>query len=181
MAAENGKDGIPLIILLTGASHTGKTLLAQRLLERYGYPYLSLDLLKMGLIRSGNTALTPEDDRALEAYLWPIAREIVRTALENRQHLVVEGCYIPFSWQQDFSEAERREIRYRCLVMSRRYVLEHFSDIRRYANVIERRLDDTACTLEAVLADNAHFLDMCRRHSLPYTLIDDRYPSDLDV
>ena len=168
-----------MIILLTGASHTGKTLLAQRLLERYGYPYLSLDLLKMGLIRSGNTALTPEDDRALEAYLWPIAREIVRTALENRQHLVVEGCYIPFSWQQDFSEAERREIRYRCLVMSRRYVLEHFSDIRRYANVIERRLDDGDCTAERLIAENRRNLEQCQVHGCPYCLIANDYRQEI--
>ena len=53
-----------MIFLIAGASHTGKTLLAQKLLEKYKYPYLSLDLLKMGLIRSGNTALTPEDDEA---------------------------------------------------------------------------------------------------------------------
>ncbi|MDY2989817.1 MAG: adenylate kinase, partial [Oscillospiraceae bacterium] len=51
-----------MIILITGASHTGKTILAQQLLEKYQYPYLSIDILKMGLIRSGYTNLTPEDD-----------------------------------------------------------------------------------------------------------------------
>ena len=56
-----------MIMLISGASHTGKTLLAQRLLQKYQYPYLSIDLLKMGLIRSGSTTLTPEDDRELEA------------------------------------------------------------------------------------------------------------------
>ena len=63
-----------MVILITGASHTGKTLLAQQLLEKYKYPYLSIDLLKMGLIRSKNTNLTPEDDDALRDYLWPIVR-----------------------------------------------------------------------------------------------------------
>ena len=53
-----------MIILITGASHTGKTLLAQKMLEKYNYPYLSIDHLKMGLIRSGNTELMPEDDEA---------------------------------------------------------------------------------------------------------------------
>lgn len=38
-----------------------KTALAQRLLEEYKYPYLSLDHLKMGLIRSGNTGLVERD------------------------------------------------------------------------------------------------------------------------
>ncbi len=42
-----------MIILITGASHTGKTLLAQKLLEKYKCPYLSIDHLKRGLIRSG--------------------------------------------------------------------------------------------------------------------------------
>ena len=72
-----------MIILITGASHTGKTLLAQKLLEKYKYPYLPIDHLKMGLIRSGNTELTPEDDEALTGYLWPIIRESVKTAIEN--------------------------------------------------------------------------------------------------
>ena len=65
-----------MIILITGASHTGKTLLAQKMLEKYKYPYLSIEHLKMGLIRGGNTELTPEDDEALTGYLWPIIREI---------------------------------------------------------------------------------------------------------
>ena len=46
----------------------------------------------MGLIRSGNTVLTPEDDDALTDYLWPIVREIIKTAIENKQNLIVEGC-----------------------------------------------------------------------------------------
>ena len=83
-----------MIILIAGASHTGKTVLAQRLLEKYHYPYLSIDHLKMGLIRSGQTTLTPMDDDKLTDYLWPIVREMVKTAIENGKNLIVEGCYI---------------------------------------------------------------------------------------
>lgn len=72
-----------MIVLITGASHTGKTMLAQKLLEKYKYPYLSIDHLKMGLIRSGCTELTPEDDNKLTDYLWQIIREIIKTAIEN--------------------------------------------------------------------------------------------------
>jgi hypothetical protein len=50
-----------MIYLIAGTTHTGKTVLAQKLLERYHVPYLSIDHLKMGLIRSGRTALTPMD------------------------------------------------------------------------------------------------------------------------
>ena len=167
-----------MVVLIAGPSHTGKTLLAQRLLEKYGYPYLSIDHLKMGLIRSGQTALTPEDDDALTAYLWPIVREMVKTAIENRQNLVVEGSYIPFDWAADFAPAYRRAIRYVCLVMSTRYIQRHFADIVAHANEIERRLDDD-CTIEAVLADNAHALAMCQRYDCPYLLIDEDYVVDL--
>lgn len=119
-----------MVILITGASHTGKTLLAQRLVRKYGCSCLSMDLLKMGLIRSGNTHLTPEDDQELEACLWPIVREIIKTAVENRQDLIVEGCYVPARWRWDFPPAYLREIRFYCLVMTPAYVEAHFSDIQ---------------------------------------------------
>ena len=93
-----------MVLLIAGETHTGKTALAQRLLERYHYPYLSIDLIKMGLIRSGQTELTPEVDEALTQYLWPIVRETVKTAIENGQNLIVEGVYIPFDWKKDFDE-----------------------------------------------------------------------------
>ena len=94
-----------MVILITGASHTGKTLLAQKLLEKYKYPYLSIDHLKMGLIRSKNTSLTPlSDDDNLTSYLWPIVCEIIKTAIENKQNLIVEGCYVPFDYKKYFNK-----------------------------------------------------------------------------
>ena len=170
-----------MVILITGASQTGKTLLAQRLVEKYGYSCCSIDLLKMGLIRSGNTALTPEDDEELEVYLWPILREMIKTAVENGQNLIVEGCYIPFRWEEDFSEEYRKEIRYYCLVMSENYIKSHFSDIKKYADVIERRIDDSWCTVDSVLEENARYLEMCRKSDCNYILIDDRYEVEIDL
>ena len=124
-----------MVILLTGASHTGKTLLAQRLLERYRFPYFSIDHLKMGLIRSGQTALTPEDDEALTVYLWPIVREMLKTAVENRQNLIAEGCYVPYDWRKDFDARYLSEIRFVCLVMTDAYIAAHFDDIRAFTFV----------------------------------------------
>ena len=164
-----------MILLIAGASHTGKTALAQKLLETYQYPYLSIDHLKMGLIRSGYTDLTPSDDRQLVPYLWPVVREMVKTAIENRQNLIVEGCYIPFDWKTDFEEEYLKEIRYLCLIMSKAYIEEHFADIKNYASVIEKRLDDGYCTMDTVLAENAYYLEMCRKHGCEYLLIDDSY------
>ena len=165
-----------MIILITGASHTGKTVLAQKLLETYKYPYLSIDHLKMGLIRSGNTKLTPMSaDEDLTAYLWPIVCEMVKTAIENNQNLIVEGCYIPFDWQKDFNSEYLENIKYCCLVMSEEYIRNHFSDIKKYANAIEQRLDDEGCTMETVLADNAEMLNLAKKHHVNYILMEDQY------
>ena len=171
-----------MIILITGASHTGKTALAQKLLEKYKYPYLSIDHLKMGLIRSGNTTLTPvSDDEALTEYLWPIVREMVKTAIENEQNLVVEGCYIPFEWAKDFEKEYLDKIRFYCLVMSSRYIENHFDDIRKFASVIEERLDDGDCTLEMVHRDNAKMLQKCVKHGVEPIYIDEVYQVDIEL
>ena len=141
---------IGVVLLIAGPSHTGKTALSQRLLERYGYPYLSIDHLKMGLIRSRRTTLTPESaDQELTEFLWPVVREMVKTAIENKQNLIVEGCYIPFDWKKSFEAAYLAEIRYVCLVMSPDYIANRFGDIRKFANIVEDRLDDGGLSIES--------------------------------
>ena len=171
-----------MIVLIAGPSHTGKTALAQKLLEKYNYPYLSIDHLKMGLIRSGRTTLTPlSDDRALTEYLWPVVREMIKTAIENGQHLIVEGCYIPFDWQKDFDPSYLDRIKYYCLIMSESYITNHFADIVKYANIIENRMDDSDCTLENVLADNRQALELAKKHRVDYLLIDDGYEINIEL
>ena len=169
-----------MIILIAGASHTGKTLLAQRLLEQYHWPYLSIDHLKMGLIRSGQTALTPMDDDKLTDYLWPIVREMVKTAIENDQNLIVEGCYVPFHWQKDFSGEYLEKIRCRWLIMTRDYIEHNFTSILEHANVIEKRLDDGQLTTEALIRENEYNLSQCLKYGCAYTLIDGKYEVDME-
>ena len=164
-----------MIILITGASHTGKTLLAQRLLEKYKYPYLSIDHLKMGLIRSGNTSLTPEDDDALTDYLWPIVREMIKTAIENRQHLIIEGCYVPFDWRNDFDERYLRSIRFICLAITDNYIEAHFDEIKGHSNDIESRLHDDDCTIDSLKEDNRKYVEGFRRAGELVMLIDGDY------
>ena len=171
-----------MIILIAGASHTGKTALSQKLLEKYKYPYFSIDHLKMGLIRSGNTELTPtSDDSDLTAYLRPIVREMIKTAIENKQNLIVEGCYIPFDWAKDFEKEYLNSIKYYCLVMSEDYIRNHYADIKSYASIIESRLDDDDCTLESVIEDNRQVLELAIAHEVNYILIDDEYKIDIDL
>ena len=169
-----------MIILITGASHTGKTLLAQKMLEKYKYPYLSIDHLKMGLIRSGNTKLTPEDDEALTEYLWPMIREIVKTAIENRQNLIVEGCYVPFRWRLDFDERYLPSIRFICLAMSERYIENHFVEIIGHASEIESILIDADCTMDSLKAGNKDVIDGFQHVGEQIVLIDSDYEQEIE-
>lgn len=171
-----------MVVFIGGASHAGKTVLAQRLLETYQYPYLSLDHLKMGLIRSGNTSLTPmSEETELTAYLWPIVREMAKTAIENGQNLIIEGRYISFDWAKDFAPEYLKHIRHYCLVLSETYIKSHFSDIVKYASAVEHRLHDDDCVLEKVLANNAAVLKQAKAHKVNYILIDREYEVDIQL
>ena len=164
-----------MIIIITGASHVGKTLLAQRMLEKYKYPYLSIDHLKMGLIRSGNTDLTPEDDSELTDYLWPIVQEIIKTAIENEQNLIVEGCYVPFNWRNAFDAQYLQSIRFICLAMSDEYIDSHFEEIKAHASDIETRMDDSYCTADQLKQDNRQIIDGFKSAGERIDLITEEY------
>ena len=164
-----------MITIITGASHTGKTLLAQRMLEKYKYPYLSIDHLKMGLIRSGNTTLTPEDDDELTEYLWPIVREIIKTAIENKQNLIVEGCYIPPNWRDDFDDEYQQSIDFICLAMTEEYIDKHYDDIIAHESDIESRLIAEDCTMEDLKQCNRWFIDAFGEAGEKVVLIEDNF------
>ena len=159
-----------MIYLISGATHAGKTYYAQKLLEEKQIPYLSLDHLKMGLIRNGFTELTPEDDDELTELLWPIAREMIKTAIENKQHLTVEGSYIPFDWADDLEPEYLQEIRYRCLILTESYIRANYDTIMAHASIIEARDMDPGVPMEALIAEHRRYLEGCRAHGLEYVV-----------
>lgn len=169
-----------MIILISGSTHTGKTNLSQKLLEKYHYPYLSIDHLKMGLIRSNQTTLTPEDDEELVPYLWNIVKEIVKTAIENNQNLIIEGCYIPFDWQNDFDNDYLKHIKYYCIIMTKEYIENKFSDILNYASVIESRGKEDL-SIDYMITENQNNLSMCKKYGHTYILLDKDYSIDINI
>lgn len=166
---------INMVILISGTSHTGKTLLAQKLLEKYKYPYLSIDHLKMGLIRSGNTNLTVEDDEELTKYLWNIVKEIIKTNIENNQNVIIEGCYIPFDWKKDFEEEYISNIQYVCLIMTEKYIKNNYEKIKNNENVIENRKEQGNIDINELIESNNYNLQMSKKYDNKYILIDDKY------
>lgn len=170
-----------MIILISGCSHTGKTALAQRILEKYKISYLSIDHLKMGLIRSKYVDLTPlSDDSLITEKLWPIIVEIIKTAIENEQNLTIEGCYIPFDWKKDFSGEYLKHIRHYCLVMTEEYIDKNSENIKKYANIIEKRIDDTY-SIEEFKKENIENLRLCKENGCNYILINSEYNVDIEL
>lgn len=170
-----------MVVLIAGSTHSGKTLLAQRLLEKYKYPYLSIDHLKMGLIRSGNTKLTVEDDKELTEYLWKIIKEIIKTNIENKQNIIIEGCYIPFDWKKDFGKEYLKEIKYVCLIMTEEYISSNYNNIQQYSNIIENRICDENINKEELIRENKYNLEMSKKYNNKYILIDDKYEVNLEL
>ena len=170
-----------MVILIAGSSHTGKTLLAQQLLEKYKYPYLSIDHLKMGLIRSENTTLTVSEDKKLTEYLWNIVKEIIKTNIENDQNIIIEGCYIPFDWKKYFKENYLKKIKYICLIMTEEYIKNNFNKIIEYENSIENRIVKGDININKIIEENKYNLEMCKRFQNKYILIDKKYKIDLDL
>lgn len=169
-----------MIILVSGSSCVGKTNFAQKLLEKYKYPYLSIDHLKMGLIRSKETNLNVYDDEALKEYLWPIIIEMIKTAIENKQNLIVEGVYIPFDFKDDFLDEYLKCIKHISLIMSESYIKNNIDLINRKASSIEDRQTNNVCELEQLLKDNQHQLDKCKELDLDYVLIESDYEKTIN-
>lgn len=163
-----------MILLISGGTHTGKTALSQMLLEKYNYPYLSIDHLKMGLIRSKNTTLSVCDDKALTDYLWPIVKEIIKTAIENNQNLIVEGIYIPFNYYTYFDKEHIEHIHHICLIFSKEYIKNNYTTIIKKQNIIEKRIKGVV-DINDLLEENIYNLAMCKKHNCNYYLIDKDY------
>lgn len=168
-----------MVFLITGTSHTGKTLFSQKLIEKYKYQCLSLDHLKMGLIRSGQTNISVLDDDKLTDYIWSIVKEIIKTAIENKQNLIIEGLYIPFDYINDFEDEYLAFIKSVCLIFSTEYIENNYYNIIKYGNVVESRLDNTY-SKELMIKDNKRMLEACKKHNFEYYLIDKEFNLNYD-
>ena len=166
-----------MILLIGGSRHVGKTLIAQKLLERTHFPYTSLDHLKMAFIRTKKTELTTEDDYKMRYFLWPFAAEMIKTAIENDQNMIVEGCYIPREWKQSFTDEYLSHIYCTFITMSEDYIRRHFDAIKNKANVIEHRIDDEL-DMERLIKCSEYFRQDCVASQTPNIDITDKFDAD---
>ena len=169
-----------MVLLISGSTHTGKTKLANDLMVKYQIPYLSIDHIKMGLIRTKMIDVTVYEDEKIEELIGPVIREIIKTNIENNQNLIIEGCYIPYNYKEYFDEKYLDKIRSISIIMSENYINSNFNKILEFENVIEKRLTEDI-KKEELIIDNNKNLSLCKKYNLDYILIDKEYKINFEI
>lgn len=171
-----------MVILIGGYSRTGKTLMAQKLMEKHSIPYMSVDHVKMGLYRGlGDPKYHPvQKDTILAKTLWPIIKGIIMTAIENEQHLILEGCYILPHMLSDFDEEYLKEILSVFIGFSENYIRKFYdSKIINFQSAIEYRGKDKPASLEDQVIKHKELANICHFEGVSYFQIDENYESEI--
>ncbi|WP_026477102.1 hypothetical protein [Alkaliphilus transvaalensis] len=171
-----------MVILIGGIGCTGKTLMAQKLLEKYKMPYLSIDHLKMGLYRADeNCGFTPLDSNELIGEkLWPIIRGIIMTNIENKQNIIIEGCYIMPHFIKDFNKFYSEKIISVFLGFSEKYIEKSFqSNIAKFRNAIENRTYPEDRSLLQYIKEHDELRKKCMETCVDYFEIKNNYEVEI--
>lgn len=167
-----------MIILIGGESHTGKTILAQKLMEIYKIPYTSIDHIKMGMYRGyRDCGYTPTDsDDTISKKIWPVINGIIQTCIENCQDIILEGCYLP---HEQVKEIMIDDIIPLYLCFSESYIINNYINIINFENIIEKRMSSGDFDLDAYIKSNNDIRIKCENYSLPCFDIDQNYDKEI--
>jgi putative acetyltransferase len=175
-----------VVILIGGVGYAGKTFMAQKLLEKYKYPYLSIDHLKMGIYRSdSNCGFTPLDSfEHIGEKLWGILKGIIMTNIENNQNLIIEGCYLlPYKIKElEECDGEYSEnIISFYLGFSKKYIEKNFkSEILKHMGAIEARTPDGDEVQEIYICENIEMKQIYENYGAKYFEIDENYLKEIE-
>jgi len=172
-----------MVILIGGVSCTGKTLMAQKLLEKYKIPYLSIDHIKMGLIRGSKYCdfSATDDDNELTYKLWPIVKGIIMTNIENGQHIIIEGCYLPPEHINDFESYYLRQIIALYIGFSKNYIEKHFDSIIEHRSEIEQKeFDSYYMNKDNFIKLHSQVKERCKENNVMFFEINDNYSEEIN-
>ena len=173
-----------MIILIGGVGYAGKTFMAQKLLEKYKMPYLSIDHLKMGIYRADeNCGFTPLDSlEHIGEKLWGILKGIIMTNIENKQNLIIEGIYFLPEKIKELQNDEEYAPYIISFYMgfSGNYIKNNFySKILANRSAIEDRGYDNSDTVNDYIRENAQIKKMCEDGGAKYFEIDGEYEEEI--
>ena len=171
-----------MVILIGGVSCTGKTVMAQKLLEKYKIPYLSIDHVKMGLIRGNkycDFSATDGDD-VLTNKLWPLVKGIIMTNIENGQHIIIEGCYLPPEHLRNFGPEYLEQIIALYIGFSNNYLEKNFiSGIIEHRSEIEQKECDNYMNRDNFIKLHKQLKELCRENNAKFFEINDDYEGEM--
>lgn len=170
-----------MILLVGGASCSGKTALAYELIKETHFPCFSLDHLKMGLVRGWPACpfTADDDDQIITDALWPIVLGIIETNIENGQNLILEGCYFPYESLAKLIRKYPDSIRAGFIVFSADYIQDHFADFLAYREVVEKRLYLEERTAADLITQHTEVKKSCDAVGLTYVEVSDDYTRSL--
>ena len=158
--------------------------MAQKLLEKYKYPYLSIDHLKMGLYRADiECGFTPYDStECIGNRLWPILKGIIMTNIENEQNLIIEGAYLLPDKINELDEEYRKNIISFYLCFSETYIRNYFeSRVLYYRCAIEARGYENSDTLADFILENENQRKLCEKFNVKFFEIKDDYIKEMQA
>ncbi len=167
-----------MVILISAPSCSGKTFLSQKLLEIYKFPYYSIDHIKMGIYRSNlENQFSPGDsEEKVAKHIWPTIREIIKTAIENNQNLIVEGVYIYPKFLKEFDANYRDSIIPIFFAFSTKYISNNFQkNIIEYRNIIESRLEKENRNIDYFKSVHKKFIKKCKKNNQKCFVVDNSY------
>lgn len=156
-----------MVILLGGVSHSGKTFLSKKLIDKYKIPCTSLDHIKMGMIRGCNDCgfSAVDSDEIIAEKMWGFIEGFIITCLENKQNTILEGCYFPCEKVRKLLCDDLAVI---FIVLSKQYIIENFEKIIKYENVVEDRKFPESREIEFFINENERIKEQCIKYELPY-------------
>ena len=85
------------MIILGGASRTGKGIISQKLMMTYEMPFLSIDPIKMALHRSIPSYELNTNGSSIQVSeeLWPFVSTIIKNMVETGVNYIIEGEILP--------------------------------------------------------------------------------------
>jgi putative acetyltransferase len=179
--------GMFMVILIGGAGCVGKTLMAQKLLEKYKFPYLSIDHVKMGIYRGWfNCGFTPEsEDEIITEKIWPIIKGTIMTNIENEQNIIIEGCYFPESIEKEFDKRYLSKTIFLNIIFSEEYIRENILEkIIKNRNIIENRgyeFDYSNEEVNKYILENKNNKEKCIKNNIKYFEINKNYDKEIQI
>ncbi len=163
-----------MLLIVGGAARTGKGIIARRLLAEMQMPYLSLDILKMGLVNGvPEFEVDPNASSIVVAEkLWPLVHAMAINMAETGLPYIIEGEILP-RHVHELVDRDRLDVR-ACFLGYRRIApAEKLQAIRTYSghpnDWISSYVDADVLELVNQMIEFSQYLyDECMRLGLAY-------------